>query len=104
MTMTETPAAELPKPAKPKRKGVRHRAKAKPAAAEPKATGEFAGITVKECPDACYAKGLCIISGSICAHPHKAGLQASLQNPQSMKRFAEAKRILRGKLLDLTEK
>lgn len=104
MDMTEQSTTEQQTPAKPKRKRVRKRTKAKAAAAVPKATGEFAGITVKECPAACFAKGTCIITGSACAHPHKGGLQASLATPAAQQRFAEAKRVLGKRVLDLTEK
>lgn len=79
MTMTETPEA----PTKPKRK---YRRRYKPiqkiniAPREPKVSaalaGEFPGLTDKTCSTACSEKG-CIISGDICVHPHKGGLQSS---------------------------
>jgi hypothetical protein len=95
MSMTE-PTSETPAPAKSAKK--RHaRANKRPV----EQTSEFAGLTVSDCPEKCSAKG-CVISGvGICAHPHKGGLQAMLQNPASMRRLNEAKRILGKQKIDL---
>jgi len=95
MTMTDTPAVPAKKPP------ARKRAKAKPPAA-PKKPSLMDGITVRECPSACREKA-CVISGTpICGHPHQGGLQAALQNEESMRRLNEAKRILGKAKLDLT--
>ena len=102
MSMTE-PTTEAPPTKKaPARK--RARAKAKPAAAVAVPKGSIMeGLSVSECPDACGERG-CVISGAaICAHPGKGGLQATLQNPGSLQRFAEAKRYLGQAKLDLTK-
>ena len=99
MTITETPAAPANKA--PARK--RAKAKAKPPVAAKKPS-LMDGITVRDCPIACNEKG-CVISGKpICAHPHKGGLQARLQNPESMRRLNEAKHILGKQKLDLTDR
>mgnify|MGYP001562613856 CR=1 FL=1 len=98
MTMTDTPTAPLKKA--PARK--RAKRKAKPPGA-PKKPSLMAGITVRDCPSACSEKG-CVISGTpICAHPHKGGLQASLQTPDSMRRLNEAKQVLGKAKLALSE-
>lgn len=91
---TETPPTK-PKPARKARKAA-----AKPRAAAP-ANSELDGITVSDCPIACVEKR-CVISGvGQCAHPHKGGLQAALQNPASMRRFNESKRMLGKQKIDL---
>lgn len=93
VTTTEIPAQPKAKRAKaPRRKHT-----ALPAPKE----GPMAGITVWDCPTACTATR-CVISGvGICSHPHKGGLQAGLQNPDSLRRSGEAKRILGKAKLDL---
>ena len=106
MSMTETPAAEIPavKPKKPAKK--RHaRANRRPAAAPPpaaeKAPSILAGLTITDCATACFETGKCVISGSICAHPGKGGLQVSLQTPETLQRFNQAKRVIGQAKLDL---
>jgi hypothetical protein len=55
--------------------------------------GEFAGLTTTSCAAACGPT--CVISGDICIHPHKAGMQAAhLMRPETMERYAAAKRML----------
>lgn len=90
---------EKPKaPRKPAKK--RARAKAKPAPT-PKQDAAFAGISPANCPTACSATA-CVISGrSICAHPYKGGLQASLQTPDAVRRLNEAKRVIGKRKLDV---
>lgn len=102
--MSMTDQASTPAP-KPKRKYRRRRPVARAAAppAAPKVPKEFAGITVRNCPDACYRDGKCCISGSVCAHPAMSGLQAALATPDVLARFARAKRVLGEQKLDLTE-
>jgi hypothetical protein len=100
MSMTETPA-EAPPAVKKKRHARANRRRGRPLRAAPKMPVEFAGLTVKNCPDACAVAGKCIISGSICAHPHKGGLQATLQNPDTLRRFEAAKAALGKRKLSL---
>lgn len=98
--MTDLQTEVAPKPrAKPVKK-----AKAKRAlAAKPfVAPDEFAGMTATECCDACFEKGECIISGSICVHPNKGGLQAALmRNPSVLAKFQRAKKALEHQIVDL---
>lgn len=90
MSIIETTAVA---PAKPKRHARPNRRK--PVKAAPKADGEFAGLTAKNCPTACNASR-CVISGiDVCAHPLKAGLQAAQKHdPKVLARFARAKEAL----------
>jgi hypothetical protein len=56
-------------------------------------TSEFDGLTTTSCAAACGP--ICVISGDICIHPHKAGMQAAhLMKPDVMDRYAAAKRML----------
>lgn len=99
MTMTETPVEAPKKPRPAKKKAKKRVVVAKPAA---KPSSEFEGITPSDCPMACRADR-CVISGrGICAHPHKGGLQANMQNPEAMRRYNGAKRALGKRKLDLT--
>lgn len=98
MTMTEqTPAPEKKAPAKKRRARANKKVAASPS---PKAS-EMDGITVTDCPIACRAERCAISGRGICAHPHKGGLQAALQAPDTMRRYNEAKRILGKAKLDL---
>ena len=104
MSMTEQPT-ELPKP-KPHRKPRRRARRAAPAKAPapPKAASMFAGLAPGKCADACTVDK-CVISGvGICASPGQGGLQASLQNPETLARFNAAKRYLGEQKLDLTNR
>jgi hypothetical protein len=57
--------------------------------------GEFAGLTTTSCAAACNPETGCVISGDICIHPHKAGMQAAHRmRPATMAAFAAAKRQL----------
>lgn len=101
MTMTETPATEAPK--KSRRKPAKKRARARVAAMPPAASGDYLGITPSDCPVACTAER-CVISGvGICAHPYKGGLQARMQNPESLRRLGAAKRAIGKRKLELTD-
>jgi hypothetical protein len=84
---TETKA-----PAKKKRKPAKKRVAAEPR----KATdGVYAGMSVKDCCNACNEKG-CVISGKpYCAHPRKGGLHAAeMQDSAAMARRREAEKVL----------
>jgi hypothetical protein len=94
--MTDTTVAETPKLKAPKKPRRKRAVAAKPAPGSP-----FADITPRDCPTACKPDR-CAISGcAICAHPHKGGLQATLQTPEAMRRLNEAKRVLGKAKLDL---
>lgn len=97
--MTEAPKqAPARKPAKKRARKAVAQPKL-PAAAKRDTT--FDGITPADCPMACSAER-CVISGrGICAHPHKGGLQAGLQNPDAMRRYNQAKRVLGKRKLDI---
>jgi hypothetical protein len=100
MTMIEEPVTAPAKPAA-KRKPAKKRARAAPAPV--KARGEMEGITRTDCALACTA-AKCAISGvGICAHPFKGGLQANLQNPDTLRRYNAAKRAIGKAKLDLGE-
>jgi len=95
MTMTETPI-ETPKPAKPKRK-IARKAKAAPAAEKP---AEFAGMTARDCCDACNANR-CVITGKgVCGHPFKASHTGA--EPAVLARISRAKKVLAHQKIDLT--
>lgn len=104
MSMTEATEAETAKPkakAKPKKRHARanKRDAAPPAAAKPPSI--LAGLNITDCATGCVETGKCVISGSVCAHPGKTGLQISLQTPETLKRFGEAKRMIGQAKLDL---
>lgn len=92
MSLTETPAAPAPKPAK-KRRAIRRKKKiAAPPPSKP--SGIYAGMSVGKCPDACNAEK-CVISGqAICAHPGLGGLQPSMATNEALERFKAAQRYL----------
>jgi hypothetical protein len=52
------------------------------------------GLTSGNCPIACGPN--CIISGDICVHPHKGGLQAPHRmRPDVMRRYEQAVKMLK---------
>ncbi len=87
--VAEKPEVIFDTPAKPAKKKLVKKAKAR--AAAPKDTrpsAPFPGLTRTQCADACNEKG-CAISGKpYCAHPTKGGLQ-----PDEMANLAAKKRI-----------
>lgn len=100
MSMTETPAAAAIPKAKPKKRHARaNKRPAPPPAAKPPSI--LAGLTITDCATGCFETGKCVISGSVCAHPGKGGLQISLQTPETIQRFNEAKRAIGQAKLDL---
>jgi hypothetical protein len=73
---------------------ARHEAMAAPHA-DIRGAVSFTGLTSTTCCDECYRTGKCVISGDICVHPNKTGLQAVHQRkPEAVARFAEAKKLL----------
>lgn len=96
--MTEVPQ-KAPARKHPKKRARKVAQPKLPAAAKRDTT--FDGITPADCPMACSAER-CVISGrGICAHPHKGGLQANMQSPESMRRYHQAKRVLGKRKLDI---
>lgn len=93
---------EAPEPVKPTHKRANKRRKKRSApkeAAAPKPTGEFVGLTPKECPTACNAER-CVISGiGICGHPAKGALQ--VHTAEALGRFNEAKKLLGKRKVDI---
>src|SRR5262245_49481619 len=104
--ITETPAIPPKKPRRQYRKrrvNARREPRQAPAA-KPPATGEFAGLSPTECCDSCYDTGTCAISGDICVHPFKGGLQSAHQTkPDVVRKFSRAKRLLRNLKIELRE-
>ncbi len=103
-TTTETPKPKR-KPAKKRAKPARKVTYIDAVVMDPPLLGAklFDGITPADCPMACTAER-CVISGrGICSHPHKGGLQANLQNPDSLRRYNAAKRALGKRKLDLRD-
>lgn len=96
MSMTETTEAPAVK-----KKVKRHARANKPSAPPAAKPSVLAGLTITDCATACFASGKCAISGSVCAHPGKGGLQVNLQTPENLQRFAAAKRIIGQSKLDL---
>lgn len=99
MSMIETPAAEATKPKTKKRHARANRRPPAPEAAKPPSA--LAGLNITDCATGCFETGECVISGSVCAHPGKGGLQIALQTPETLKRFNEAKRMIGQARLDL---
>lgn len=98
MSMTETPEVPPPKPSHKRPNRRRKRSAAKPAA-EPKSTGEFAGLTLKDCPGACSAER-CVIGGiGVCGHPAKGALQ--VHSADAVERFSRAKKLLGKQKMEL---
>jgi hypothetical protein len=65
----------------------------------PNAPAELAGLTSGNCPIACGPA--CIISGDICIHPHKGGLQAPHRmRPDVMRRYEQAVKMLKHMAVD----
>ena len=61
---------------------------------------ELAGLTSGNCPIACGkivdGEPVCIISGDICVHPHKGGMQAKHRmHPDVMRRYEQAVKTLK---------
>ncbi len=53
------------------------------------------GLTPESCCDGCNPETGCIITGDVCGHPYKSGLQAAHQiKPLVVKRYAEARKLL----------
>lgn len=102
-------------PKKPKRKYQRRRRliqaraprEARPAVSAPiqaPSAGELSGLSPNDCCDSCYDTGICAISGDVCVHPFKGGLQSSHQmKPDVVRRFNRAKRILRNMKIELRD-
>jgi len=110
MTIENDPAIEpanepKPKP-KPKRRYTRRVYKPRVTrAAAPAETGELAGLSPTDCCEACYEAGICCISGDVCVHPFKGGLQSKHQmNPDVVRRFSRAKRMLRHQKIELQDR
>jgi hypothetical protein len=76
---------------------------AKPRVAEPKPSKvdevEFAGLTVANCATRCGP--LCFITGNVCGHPYKGGLQAPHRmQPLVLERFERARRYLKQQAIE----
>lgn len=55
---------------------------------------ELSGLTKTECALACSEEG-CNITGAICGHPCKSGLQSDYQgNPEIVGRYREARKLV----------
>ena len=56
---------------------------------------KLSGISVLECPLACDPETGCVITGNICGHPNKSGLQSMHQKQAIVtRRYREARRVL----------
>lgn len=56
---------------------------------------ELEGINQGNCCFACAPATGCVITGSVCGHPYKGGLQAALQSkPDVIQRYNAARRII----------
>jgi hypothetical protein len=100
--MTDEPTAAPKKRRKPARK-----AKAKPRAAAPPApiSGEFAGLTARECCDKCRADARCLISAEgsgVCSHPNKGGVRGTDMNVAAViSRGARAAKLLKHQKIEI---
>lgn len=60
----------------------------------------FAGMTAAVCAGGCSEKG-CVITGDVCGHPYKSGLQAKhYMQKDVMARFERAKDFLKHQAID----
>lgn len=60
----------------------------------------FDGLTPDSCCTACGG-GICIISGDICIHPYKGGMQGPHRmKPKVIARFEEARNYLKHQAVD----
>lgn len=65
---------------------------------------DLAGLTPMECPYACNPTSGCVITGSICGHPFKGGLQGALQaKPEVVARFQKARAMLHNKKIGVND-
>ena len=56
---------------------------------------EFSGLSLTGCCTACGPTHCVISAAPVCAHPNKAGLQASMQRePAVLERYARAKAVI----------
>lgn len=105
MSDTAHVETESPAPTKPRKRRTakRRRAAAPKQQGQVKAPAEFAGMTERECCEAC-GPAKCVISGRpICAHPFKGGLQTSLHHDrEALSRFERARKALKHRMVDLT--
>jgi hypothetical protein len=63
---------------------------------------DLTGISAQSCPYDCGPEG-CVITGSICGHPFKGGLQGALQSkPDVVANYQAARKMLHGQKLNLT--
>jgi hypothetical protein len=98
ITETETTIAP-PAPAKRKVKKAKRKVAA-PKAEQPKSvTGEFAGITAKDCPHACTVDKCCISTVGICAHPYKSAVNGF--GPITMANRDRARKLIKHQMVDM---
>lgn len=63
---------------------------------------DLKGLSAQNCPYACNPQTGCVITGSICGHPFKGGLQTAFQTkPDVLRRFNTARAMLDGKVVQL---
>ena len=61
---------------------------------------DFEGLTAATCCSACNPAG-CTITGDVCGHPYKSGLQAAHRmRPQVIDRYERAKRFLKHQAIE----
>jgi hypothetical protein len=92
----KSPAKRKRKKAKTKRAAPVKKVVQIPAVKEDALLG---GLSATECPYDCGPN--CTITGSICAHPNKGGLQSAFQNnPDVIVRYNKARKLLAHQALD----
>lgn len=97
MSEAQEQATEIKAPARKKPKKRKAAKRAKPVATV--ATGEFAGITAKDCPSGCTA-GRCVISTvGVCAHPYKSATNGF--GPVTLGNRDKARKLIKHQVVDL---
>lgn len=96
--MIENQEPEIKAPAKRKvKRKAKRRAASVPKAA--KVSGEFAGITAKDCPHACTAARCCISTVNVCAHPYKSAVNGF--GPVTMANRERARKLIKHQMVEL---
>lgn len=96
--MNENVETAIEAPAKPAKKRKAAKRRAAPKAAKP-VTGEFAGISAKDCPSACTEKRCCISTVGTCAHPYKAAVNGF--GPVTMANRERARKAIKHQIVEL---
>lgn len=104
MTEDETKPVAIPMPRRPGRPPKLKLFPREPAQPKvtplPKPDAMFDGMTATICASGCSEKG-CVVTGDVCGHPYKSGLQAKhYMQKEVMARYERAKDFLKHQAID----